>query len=373
MSPSTQPSAAPSCIPSTQPTSQPTFSPTNTYRSSVIYTLNSTLSGVSVEQFDGAAQTAFITAIASVIPNVSPSSITITRFYFIDVPDKRKLKGRQHLQAKQLVVEWKLNVVLQDVVELNGTPSSDSKTLIKEFSKTLQKTLTNSTMIAQALKEIDSFAFSDVEVISDILIISDPVEIFIKSSFPTSVPSGSPTGFFGNAILENVEEFSPLTASQFVWMISLVIIVFTFLPWAIFFYRKRGEQKQKAFMEKIDRLRFESNKRKLSEDVLRRRDEIRLAFRKTYGRDIEVFADCKDSSILAPKFVTPKRSPNGGSVAISFRPTHYMNNSSQNFAFQPKYTRQFKRPRNFFPEEREEAENKIKSKIIENDPNFDIL
>jgi hypothetical protein len=216
-----------------------------------------------------------------------------------------------------------LNVVLQDVVELNGTPSSDSKTLIKEFSKILQKTLSNSTMIAQTLKEIDSFAFSDVEVISDILIISDPVEIFIKSSFPTSVPSGSPTGLFGNAILENVEEFSPLTASQFVWMISFVFVVFTILPWAIFYYRKRGENKQKTLMDNIDRLRFEANKRKFSEVDMYRRDEIRLAFRKRYGRYIDFFADGKDSSILDPKFVTCIRSPRGGSLVVDFCKTAY--------------------------------------------------
>jgi hypothetical protein len=69
------------------------------------------------------AQTAFITAIAYMIPNVSPSSITITRIYEIDIPDIRKPKDKQ----KILVIEWKLNVVLQDVVELNGTPPSNSK------------------------------------------------------------------------------------------------------------------------------------------------------------------------------------------------------------------------------------------------------
>ena len=186
----------------------------------------------------------------------------------------------------------------------------------------------------------------------------------------TSYPSSSPTSIYENSMLQNAEAFGPLTVSQFYYLISFVIAVFLMLPTAIFFYNKRGEQKQKQLLARIHVMRFEANKRKLSEDVLRRRDEIRLAFQQKYARDIDVFKDCKHKSSIRyddnDKKLIQLKAPR------KFFPDEestYSYHDDQKILIQPK------KPSKFFDEESKPIENinTRKSKLIEEDPNYDKL
>ena len=127
---------------------------------------------------------------------------------------------------------------------------------------------------------------------STITNIGEVHDIFIRSAKPTSAPTSVPSTIWQNEKLSSSSNFGPLAVSQFLWMIGLIISVFTLLPWFIFVYRRRGKRKQAELSTKLSVARLEANKKKLSENELRTRDEVRIAFREKYGRDVNVYLDC---------------------------------------------------------------------------------
>jgi hypothetical protein len=138
----------------------------------------------------------------------------------------------------------------------------------------------------------NSTIFSSVTV-STVLNVESVQVVFVKSAFPTSQPTSSPTTIWESERLVHVKAAATST-SQFAWLIGLCVSVFFGLPWAIHVYRKRGLEKQIEKALKINRMKFEAKKNRLSEFELRRREEIRSAFRKKFGRDINVYGDCME-------------------------------------------------------------------------------
>ena len=65
-------------------------------------------------------------------------------------------------------------------------------------------------------------------------------------------------------------------------------------------YRDRGARKAKRRRRKLNNYIYAQNKRKLSPDDRLRREFICAAFRDKYGRDIDVYGDCRHVPFKEP-------------------------------------------------------------------------
>jgi len=198
------------------------------------------------------------------------------------------------VSAPTLLVSWQINLILEDFFKSSKSNSSIVSKSPAKFSNILSAALSNSTHMLVILKKSGCAAYLSVTSLASSEVASSPVEV-LKTAYPTSSPSSSPTVLWENAKLSRIEQDATST-SQFMWLIALVIIVFISLPWYIYSYLQRGQKKQKELAQRLKKLRFEANKARLSEFELRRRDEMKVAFRAKFGRDINVYADCMPSS-----------------------------------------------------------------------------
>jgi hypothetical protein len=292
---------------------------------------------MSSQDFDSSAQYSFKAAMSDCIPGIDPYNINITSYYESNATRRlattylrRNLesvsilqtvspssqvsssttptptvsrhtstttsvhKAHRQLATIELTVNWALDFVLQDAMK----SSQNATILLSSFVDILSEALSNTSNIETELRNADPQAFGSIEVESEPLNETtwklSIEKLFVRSSIPTGQPTSSPTDLYNNAKLQQVQMLGPLSASQFYGMIGFVIGVCFLLPIAFYVYRQRGEEKRKKMQLKISRMRFESNKAKLSAFHIERRDALRWAFRKKFGRDINVYSDCID-------------------------------------------------------------------------------
>lgn len=303
------------------------------YLDRVSVELSTHLLGLSSQDFDSSAQTSFKEAMANCILGIDPYNINITSYYesnltrrlertylrrnlesvaFLSNTSQSSIepsytiftsitppsfrfsstlismdKARRKLATTKLTVNWTLDFMLQDVMESN----QDATILLSSFVETLSKVLSNTSNVEAALWNSDSQVFGSVAVENEPFNVQMN-RLFINSHYPTGQPTSSPTDLYINAKLQHLQIVGPLVASQFYGMIGFVFGFCLLFPILFYFYRQRGEEKRKKMQLKISRMRFEANKAKLSDFHVERRNALRWAFRKKFGRDINVYADC---------------------------------------------------------------------------------
>jgi hypothetical protein len=303
----------------------------------VVIELSSDLIGMSAESFDSETQDSFKTVMAKLTPGMSPYNVNITSYYeslLARLVESTRLRGYFESSAKSMIkrsvpsstspslrvpssiqapsavnweaqsltkltVNWELSFVLQDVM----TSSGNSSDLLSDFINILSNVLTNTTNIIEALQNDNPQSFGSVTIVNKPVNQSNTniKKVLAKSSSPTGQPTSSPTDLFGNAKLHHIQMQGPLTASQFSWMIGLVVGLFFLLPTAMYIYRWLGDVEKKKMKIKMRRMRFEANKAKLSGYEIQRRNAIREAFRKKYGRDINNYVDCIETPKDGPQ------------------------------------------------------------------------
>jgi len=221
-------------------------------------------------------------------PSSHPTSTKPSSFPSSSYPSSMKPSGR----PVKLTVNWDLTFIIQDVMK----SSLNANILVANFTTIVSKSLSNTTMIVEALRKSNSQAFNSVQgVTSSTISRSQSNTLFVKSAYPTGQPTSSPSDIFSNLKLSHVIQQGPSTPSQFYWMIGFVLAVFFSLPLVIYGYRLRGEKAKKEMRIKIQKMRFEANKARLGAFRIQRREHMRWAFRKKFGRDINVYADCIES------------------------------------------------------------------------------
>jgi hypothetical protein len=174
--PSAVPSAAPSIAPSAHSTHQPTISPTGfkptptptltptasptSQFTEVLITAQATLAPFSEAQFDSSAQTAFIASVASVLPGVVASDITISNTAAVAAAVAvGGGVGRGEVSiagAAGINVDWVLSVVMQDL----GFSTADD--LYNSISASLDAAVANGDL--QSALEAGNAVFVGVQV-----------------------------------------------------------------------------------------------------------------------------------------------------------------------------------------------------------------
>ena len=273
--------------------------------------------------FDEAAQEAFKIALMNVINSSqdgsSNSALTII-IIIIGFADVSQTFQRRHdvslgafrTLSAELQVDWSLQVVVQELLPAdNPTDATDED--LSSVATVLNEMLTDEALTEELQDSSTTFA-QVAAVVSEID--SNSIEVtLLRSPNPTSAPTSTPTGLYKNAKLDQTMQYVPLNLSQFFLLTSFSVFILLTSPWIISCYRRRGKQLAKEKKKWLKLQIFQQNKNKLSEEERARRENMRLAFRERYGRDIDVYGDCRPvptrtsmkdhaTSNLAPRPIT---------------------------------------------------------------------
>lgn len=229
--------------------------------------------------------------------DITSNEISIVDYYDVGVSKYAILQHENNLKSTQLKVDWSLRLIVQEFL----VSAEDSSTNNAELIATKLNAAMDQDRLTSKFVSSNSTQYAAVLVMVQKV---DPAaidEVLVRSPMPSSIPTGSPTGLYENMKLEGSEEYGPLAIFQFSWMIAMSICIMFLSPWVIQIYRDKAKLIAKKNRKRRQLAAFANNKNMLGEDHIARREKIRLAFRERYGRDVDVFSDCRVTSNLKMK------------------------------------------------------------------------
>ena len=85
-------------------------------------------------------------------------------------------------------------------------------------------------------------------------------------------------------------------------MIATSVLLIALSPYVVRWYRNKSKQMAKESRKKYNRIVFKRNKDLLGRYMIVKRERIRSEFREKYGKDIDVYSDCR---VVSPANIKP--------------------------------------------------------------------